>query len=341
MQAVSRLPAMLRLPKFRFQYNILQLKVALVGTLVILMVFLGNFCQTWDDSKPSFFALCLVMGGMVGSSGLLMVAQANAVSNAIAKSSPVNYHWWWAIEFRGIARQVDAYRDSQMADQQALASANAELEKIYRSLRHDTASVIGGILNMFAMLRDMKFQPGGEYAAIFDLAEQKANIAYELVSKTGGFGAELNIAQVEIATIFDDLKIVFAGNNVAFKYPEQPIAIMVDKAAFELKVMGNLITNAIKYSNPPNEEVTVGVKQKPDELVVYVRDNGMGLSESEAERVLNGYGQNARLNPNIPGSGTGLHSAQGMLKRLGFSLGVKSQKGYGSIFFVKIPIKNE
>ena len=52
----------------------------------------------------------------------------------------------------------------------------------------------------------------------------------------------------------------------------------------------NLIDNAIKFSNT-NGKITIDVKEEIDEIVVKIKDNGMGMSKEVQERIFTRFYQ--------------------------------------------------
>jgi nitrogen-specific signal transduction histidine kinase len=293
--------------------------------------------EPWKDNVAGLIVLAAAIAAVTGMGGLLITIPARAIAKGIEQDRSVVAQWWWAEEFKVLAAKFNKFAIKESQGKEQLENTNSKLEKMYRALRHDIISAVGGVQNMFQMLTDMGFSPAEEYSEFYNLAVSKSHLAYTLVSSTGKLGQALNIETVDLSEVFNDLKVIYAGNNITFKPLPEPISIKVDKSIFLLKVLGNLVTNAIKYSSPPNEEIEIGAIAKSHEIVIYVKDNGSGLTAEEITKILTNYGASARLNPKIPGSGTGLSTVQDIIKQLGFELGVKSQKGTGSIFFIKIP----
>jgi anti-sigma regulatory factor (Ser/Thr protein kinase) len=103
------------------------------------------------------------------------------------------------------------------------------------------------------------------------------------------------------------------------------------------RCLANIINNAIKYCDKGTEEVEIGMIEKPDCIILYVRDNGIGIAPENIYRVLNSYGVQARARAAFEESGLGIYGAQQIAKQHGFLIGCKSSLGNGSIFFISIP----
>ncbi len=108
------------------------------------------------------------------------------------------------------------------------------------------------------------------------------------------------------------------------------------------QIIVNLYDNALKYSSQGGE-VFISLSDEQNEsggheLVLKVRDKGMGISSGDLDRVFERfYRGEKRKNRNISGSGLGLTIARHMVEELDGSITVESKKGEGSCFTVRLP----
>jgi PAS domain S-box-containing protein len=103
------------------------------------------------------------------------------------------------------------------------------------------------------------------------------------------------------------------------------------------QVLDNLISNAIKYS-PNGGLIEVGGEADDEAATVYVRDQGIGLSESEQSRIFDRfYRVDDTLRRNTQGAGLGLYLAKTIITAHNGTLRVKSKPGRGSTFYFTIP----
>ena len=109
------------------------------------------------------------------------------------------------------------------------------------------------------------------------------------------------------------------------------------RLAFNL-VLGNLIENAIKYSDKMTP-IEIKVSCTRDELRLVVRDYGYGLNKSEQRKIFKMFHRTSRATKNaVPGTGIGLYIVQSMVHGLGGHIWVESEgPGKGSGFFVSFP----
>jgi signal transduction histidine kinase len=103
-------------------------------------------------------------------------------------------------------------------------------------------------------------------------------------------------------------------------------------------VMSNLLENAIKYS-PSKSEVTINVMTSPNELIVSVKDYGLGLTPSDRKRIFKMFFRSSDATGRaIPGTGLGLYIVKTTLEQLGGRISVDSPGlGEGSTFKVFFP----
>lgn len=102
------------------------------------------------------------------------------------------------------------------------------------------------------------------------------------------------------------------------------------------RVFSNLVDNAIKYRDPKKEGTIIITGQRDgDECSYSVEDNGIGIPEDYQKKI---FGMFHRLNPReTEGDGLGLTIVSRILERHNGEIGVESQPGKGSKFFIHLP----
>lgn len=98
------------------------------------------------------------------------------------------------------------------------------------------------------------------------------------------------------------------------------------------QVISNLISNAIKFS-PVDSTVTVELKYKGSQLLISVRDEGIGISEEARKRIFSAFEQaESSTTRSYGGTGLGLTISKKLVELLGGEITVESEIGKGSIF---------
>ncbi|MDH5518271.1 MAG: ATP-binding protein [Gammaproteobacteria bacterium] len=111
--------------------------------------------------------------------------------------------------------------------------------------------------------------------------------------------------------------------------------IHVDYTRFK-QVLINLLSNAIKY-NKPDGSVTLSCSiPSPQRLRVSVRDTGSGLSPQQQQEVFIPFERIGAENTSIEGTGIGLVITKRLVELMQGNIGVESQQGIGSNFWVEV-----
>ncbi|MBL8732526.1 MAG: PAS domain-containing protein [Planctomycetes bacterium] len=118
--------------------------------------------------------------------------------------------------------------------------------------------------------------------------------------------------------------------------PARSIWLRADREMLR-QVIGNLVDNAIKYT-PQGGQVTVRAGAQHDRLRLEVVDTGIGLSPEDQERVFERFYRVDRARSReLGGTGLGLSIVKNTVKNLGGDVGVRSELGKGSTFWVELP----
>lgn len=122
--------------------------------------------------------------------------------------------------------------------------------------------------------------------------------------------------------------------NCEIKIPKGTIARM-DKQLVS-RALENLFSNAIRYT-APQAKIDARAEIAGGKAVLSISDNGIGMTQEETERAFELFyrGTNSRREQ---GQGIGLSVVKTVMDIHGWEIGVKSEKGAGTCFTIKIPI---
>jgi len=127
---------------------------------------------------------------------------------------------------------------------------------------------------------------------------------------------------VSISLDCDNVKSKLFGNSGWFK-----------------QMLINLIDNGIKYT-PNDGQVWIKMSQELDDLVISIKDNGIGIPEEHIDRLFERfYRVDKARSRNVGGTGLGLAIVKHVVLSFGGHIDVKSKYGEGTEFIVKIPFE--
>ena len=139
-------------------------------------------------------------------------------------------------------------------------------------------------------------------------------------------------------TILDVFEPVLEESGVvlAWNTPETLPQVNVDKQLF-MQVFVNLIDNAIKYT-PDGGTIEVSAEVSDDELIVYVKDTGIGIPLESQSRVFERfYRVDKGRAREMGGTGLGLAITKHIVLRHGGRIWLESTLGQGTVFHVALP----
>lgn len=96
-------------------------------------------------------------------------------------------------------------------------------------------------------------------------------------------------------------------------------------------IINQIIQNAIKYSKKENKKIEISSQEKNDKVILYIKDNGIGIKKGEITRVFErGFtGENGRI-IGQKSTGIGLYLCKKLCDRLGLGIELNSKKDIGT-----------
>lgn len=142
---------------------------------------------------------------------------------------------------------------------------------------------------------------------------------------------EWDISSIDKYAKQKDISLVFDTNV-------EECVMAVDPEAID-RIVTNLISNAIKFS-PKGSSIYVNAWKSINQLIISVRDEGMGIPKKEQDAIFNRFIQSSRNKKSEnSGSGIGLDLVRYLTKAHNGNIELKSEENHGSEFTIKLPIE--
>jgi len=142
----------------------------------------------------------------------------------------------------------------------------------------------------------------------------------------------------EINKSIQNNKFLFSGNNMVVKnMVDEGFIVDVDKSQLDT-VFTNLFTNSIKYSKNNRGKIEINAKKgSDDEIIVSVRDDGIGINSHEKKYIFDEFYKVDSSRHDLESSGLGLAICKRIVENLGGSIWVESPgRGKGSTFYFSL-----
>lgn len=139
------------------------------------------------------------------------------------------------------------------------------------------------------------------------------------------------------ATIADDMALRASSQNrlLSVSLPDSLPQIAVDKTSLS-EVIGNVVDNAIKYSNEGGS-VEVSAVQSGDFVDIHIVDHGIGMPANVMKNIFQKFYRSHRSRETVAGSGIGLYISRAIVESHGGTIRVQSKEGRGTSFIISIP----
>jgi signal transduction histidine kinase len=226
-----------------------------------------------------------------------------------------------------------------------LEAANKELEAFSYSVSHDLRAPLRHIDGYAALLRKTVDHSLNEKAArylqtISDAAKQMGQLIDDLLvfSRMGRqdmLQTTVNMDQL-IKSILSDLRLDLHGRQISWTIASLP-EVKGDPSMLR-QVFMNLLTNALKFtSTRTTASIEIGVEPaSSDEIVLYVRDNGVGFDMQYAPKLF-GVFQRLHRADEFEGTGIGLANVRRIVHRHGGRTWADGALDKGATFYVALP----
>ncbi len=230
----------------------------------------------------------------------------------------------------------------------ALARSNAELEEFAYAASHDLQEPLR-VISGFSALIGSKYgdrldDAGRTYVDhMSSAATRMRRLVSDLLDYSRLTTRHAPPTAVDLNAILDDvwqnLAAAVEESGALLTRDEELPQVVADRSQF-MRLLQNLMGNAIKYRGEDDPWVHVSGRRQGDEWVFGVADNGIGIAPDHHDSVFNIFRRLHRIDE-YPGTGIGLASVKKIVERHGGRVWVDSTPGDGSTFWFTWPVTSE
>jgi signal transduction histidine kinase len=244
-------------------------------------------------------------------------------------------------------RHLNVALEQRVAERTAqLEAANRELEAFSHSVSHDLKTpliVIKGFSRVLsnshaALLSDREREM---LDIIQETTERMEQLINDLLAFSRSAQQQMNPSSINMEELarntFNELHVLTPERKVTCTI--KPIPSARGDQSMIRQVFVNLISNALKFTQrQPNPAIEIGSERMGDEIVYYVKDNGVGFDMEKADRLFSVF---ERLHgaEEFAGTGVGLSIVQRIIHRHGGRVWAEGKLNEGATFYFTIPGK--
>ncbi len=246
----------------------------------------------------------------------------------------------------GVILAVSKYRSEKKANL-LLNDINNSKDKLFSIIAHDLNNPVGAITSISDFLRSDYNEIDEDEKKILinsiaDASKDIQNMLFNLLNwaRSQHNGIKINKVNLDITNLLHSIAVSYK-----FLAKKKDISIVVqsednlsvngDKFILEI-IIGNLVTNAIKFSNE-NSQIIVSAKKDKDNILVVVKDFGRGMDNHTIDRILKtDTSFTTEGTNNEKGIGLGLQICKEFASLHKAKLIIESEINKGSTFALKI-----
>lgn len=253
------------------------------------------------------------------------------------------------VEVANATREIEEDKVLIEAQAQQLQELDELKSRFFANISHEfrtPLTVIKGMARSLEAKNKLELKQSENFINTqTDIILDLINQILDLVKLEAG-QLELDYGQTDVmqfaAQVFDSLSPLAESKSLDFRLSCDPEKVMMDLDKDKLyRVLANLISNAVKFTGDQGS-VHMSVTRESDNLIIAVKDSGIGIPEDKQLQIFNRFYQvDDSSTRESEGTGIGLNFSAELVSLMGGEISVESEENKGSIFSLSLPITND
>ncbi|WP_171056538.1 ATP-binding protein [Paenibacillus sinopodophylli] len=249
---------------------------------------------------------------------------------------------------------IDTHRELESKAREIVRSSKYKSDFL-SNMSHELRTPLNSIILLSELIRDHEetgeHSENHQYAQIINSSSQELlRIINDILdlSKVEAGKMDMDWGEISVEDItqlmYHQIAPLANQKNLVMQVVinEKVPALIVSDGLRLNQILRNLLSNAVKFTEYGSVSLEVTTAAEPDMIMFLVKDTGIGIDEEYQQLVFDAFLQeDSTINRKYEGTGLGLSISYQLAKLLGGDLTLKSKKGEGSEFSLRLPINKQ
>ena len=224
-----------------------------------------------------------------------------------------------------------------------LRQMNEKLNNFVYRVSHDLRAPITSVEGLITVIKFERQAQSDKVDEYINILEERIHsldrFIRDILSHSRISNSEVQLEKIQFKEIikecFDELNYMENHDRIEKKVRVTGGDFINDRIRI-YEIFRNLISNAIKYSDPNKKKNQIQITVKTDRKIasIHIQDTGIGINKEVLPRIFEMF---FRGHEHSKGTGIGLYIVKEAVKKLKGNLKVQSTPGQGTIFSIQIP----
>ena len=241
-------------------------------------------------------------------------------------------------------RAEEAFRKAREAAEAASRAKSEFLSRMSHELRTPLNAILG-----FGQLVELEATTSGQRESadhILKAGRHLLDLINEVLDITGIESGKLNVTAEPVCIgevvhgALDLIGPLAAARNIELRADDPAITdlyVRADRQRLK-QILLNLIANAVKYNRQGGNAAVTCEMAGAEHLRIVVTDTGPGIAPEHIARLFTAFDRLGAEQTDVEGTGLGLTLSKRLVEAMGGEIGVTSEVGVGSAFWIELPV---